>query len=362
MRHAKALIRGFLKRWSIYLLLGPAILSAGSNAPVALASALAGTLVLPLFNAAQDLPWLLPIGLLYALAGTLPVLLTRPLWWPYRWADAERALPLSADAVRRSDRTTAMWMMLPWQCLLLIGCVALGWLDPSRRGPALAWVAGGWASSTACALALSVAWMRWVRHRATRSVLTGAADHGGGRAVTPAQPLAPIATPSVHWTTAYFLLALRRGPARGSARILASGMAATVACGLGTLSTLNVGWPLAALALVALGATGMLRSRSGIDLQPLQQANQHLPIAPRRWRRARTLLILVPTLAGGLALLPGALTTPGLRPGMLLVYVILVGSGCAWEAVALDKTANRTARWLLMLVLTTAISFEMASP
>ena len=133
-------------------------------------------------------------------------------------------------------------------------------------------------------------------------------------------------------------------------------------CGAGTLSsTLGLGWPLTALALFSLIATSMLRARSNLDLLPLRQASENLPLALDRWHRARLALTLIPVTAGLLAALPGTVFAPGLRPFMLLTYLLIVGLGCAWEAAKADKPADRAARWLLTLVLTTAVSSELTS-
>ncbi len=138
----------FLRRWGVYFAIVVLLFSAGSNAPVTIAAALAGTLVWPLRIAAAHGAALIPTTLAYAALGTLPVMLTRPLWWPRRWASAEHALPLAGDVIRRSDRLFALLMMTPWQAVLLIGGIGAWLNDDAGHAAADRWCAlGGWAVS-----------------------------------------------------------------------------------------------------------------------------------------------------------------------------------------------------------------------
>ena len=224
----------------------------------------------------------------------------------------------------------------------------------------MGWVAAPLALSALCALRLSLGWMRRVRHLASepmpprnRSVLQiGTTQRNDPATISP-----------THWISAFFLLALRRGPAIGTAWALVTGVLVVLTCGIGTLSPmLGLGWPLAVLALAALISTSALRARSSLDLLPLQQATAHLPLPRGRWHRARTALTLIPVIVGLLTALPGMLVAPGLRPLAVLAYVLVVGLGCAWEAAKDDKPSHRAARWLLTLVLAIAIGFEITSP
>jgi len=103
LRFRRAL-RDFFRRLGLSLFVAAAVFGAGSNAPLTAAAAAASLLLWPL-RAAAERDWLIvPATLAYALVGTLPVVLTRPLWWPRHWSDAERALPLPVETIRHSDR------------------------------------------------------------------------------------------------------------------------------------------------------------------------------------------------------------------------------------------------------------------
>lgn len=323
-------------------------------------------LALPLFYASRHIEWLLPALLGYALAGSLPVLLTRPLWWSRRWAAVEQALPLPVATIHRSDRALALWLMLPWHALLVLGSTGLWWTASPALQASANWALGGLILAALCSLRLSLASMQGVRRRTRgRALLT---------AVEPIQsrPPSSLKAPSVtgpalvqpsSWASASIVLAMRHGNARGTARILAASSVATISCGLGTLSSsIDIGVPLAFLAILSLTATGYLRARSEQDLLPLQLASLNLPVAQGRWVRARRLLPLMPVTVGMLSALPGTLATPGLRPLAPLFYVLVLGLGCAWEAARAEKPSHRTGRWLLTLALALAISSEMTSP
>ena len=344
MLRCKAVVSDFLRRWGIYLVAGAAIFGVGSNAPVGAMMGLAGVLVLPLAYAAHQGLWLVPMTVLYALLGLVPVALTRPLWWPRHWAAAERALPLAAGVVRRSDRALALWVMLPWQGVLLLGVAAVWWHEVPSREAHRGWMVVAWALSALGSLALSAMWMQVVRRFASmRSVTRPALRHD--TAASSVVSTIPVMT----WVRALVLLPLWRGPARRSARTLAVGVLLAACCGLGALGWGRaLGWPLAALALVALSATSMLRARVGEELEPIWRAATHLPLQPRDWVRVRRVLVSLPALSGLVLAVPGALRAPGLRWPVLLIYLLVLGVGCVWDAVCAEseRPSSRAARWL----------------
>lgn len=359
MLMCKAVVGEFLRRWGIYLVAGAAIFGAGSNAPLAAAMGLAGLLVLPLTYAAHHGVLLVWAAVFYALLGWVPVALTRPLWWPRHWAAAERALPLAAGTLRRSDRVLALWVMLPWQGLLLLGVAAVWWHETPSLDAHRWWMVLAWAMSALGSLGLSTAWMRAVRYLASVRSSKGHVMAGGVMRGAVASAIKPTA-----WFLALLFLPLVRGPAKRSAGTLIGGVLLAAGCALCALWTgIGLGWSLAALALVSLGATSMLRARTREELSPLLRAAAHMPLPLRDWARARTLLVLTPVACGLVAVLPGALRAPGLRSPVLWIYLLVLGLGCVWDAAAAEaeRPSSRVARWLFSLALAIAIGSEVTA-
>ena len=216
MRHAHSLLLGFLRRWGVYLGVAAMVIGAGTNSPVAIVEGATVALALPLFESALRGPgWCLAALLAYALAGALPVLLTRPLWWPRRWAEAERALPLDAAELRASDLRVQAWVMLPWQVLLAAGVASLCWRDPATLHAVRAQALAGWALTLPSAALLGNAWMRRVRQAARPRV--GAVAGSQRASATGLPPALPRAR---HWLGPLLWWPLWRGPAQRSGQRL----------------------------------------------------------------------------------------------------------------------------------------------
>ncbi len=356
----RAALTDFLRRWGIYLTIVVVLFSAGSNAPVRIALALAGLLVWPLRFAAAHGLVLVPMTLAYAVVGTLPVVLTRPLWWPRQWAAAEHALPLAVDAIRRSDRLFAVLTMVPWQALLLIGGIG-AWLAEAGAdaGAERWWAFAGWAASAAGSLQISLLWMRVVRRRA---VATGTTPARTLRHRGPARPRTPIRPLDAR--RALVLVPVTRGIARRSLLALTAGSSAAVAGAVAPQAVgLAIGWTFAFAALAVLCATSVLRTGTLLELRPLWQDQPHLPLDAQACERARLTVTLLPLIAGGVACLVVATigATP-LRPQVCALYGVVVVAGCVFEALTPPtmSPSDHAARWMLTLVAALAFASEIS--
>ena len=346
LRFRRAL-RDFFRRWGLYVLIAAVVFGAGSNAPLAVVAGAASLLLWPLRAAAEQGLAIVPMTLAYALVGVLPVALTRPLWWPRRWAASERALPIAPETIRRSDRLFCALVMAPWQGLLVAGAAGLALHGEAGR------LLAGWAAATAGSTVLSLRWMRFVRDRAA----------GPTRGRETASPARTIAAPirSRGSRRALVLLPLVRGRANTSAAVFVASMLATTASA-SLVAWTPVGWSLALLAATALVATSLLRSRTHNELRPLWHEQRHLPLDTAACDRARRLLVLAPAASGivvGLAVL--AASALPLRPLVLCGYASALALGCGIEArsTAVMQPTDHAVRWLLTLVVAIAFGSEV---
>lgn len=347
----------FFRRWGLYLAVAIVVFGAGSNAPLSVTAAAASTLLSPL-RAAADRGWLIvPATLVYAVIGALPVVLTRPLWWPRHWADAERALPLAARTIVRSDRLFGGIVMLPWQALLLSGWIAIAVNQDTGHDAVHRWLAvAAWVAAAGGSLILSLRWMHHVRSRAAGPIATS---------FMRPRPIAVRArtTRPLRVHRALLMLPLARGRANVSAGLLTTGCVMTITCAmLATWTPVPTGWALASLALAALVATSLLRSRTTRELRPLWHDQRQLPLDVRACDRAQRGLVLVPALSGICAgLVASAWSTGSVRPTVLTLYVVVLAVGCVLESIDTEdmKATNHAARWILMLALAIAFGSEV---
>lgn len=358
------------------------VLVAGADSAWQIATTALGGLVAPLLHAALlPLQWL-ALTALYGVVCTLPVWATRPLWWPRRWAEAERALPVAPAELRASDHRMLGWLLLPVQGLLWAGMGVLAW-ERGRAAPgALAWAALALTLSGLAAVLMGAAWMQHLRrqqgvlhdttHPPTQAwpwaVFKHRASNGSGlRPTRHARHPCHTHEALLHrtaWPVALLWWPLWRGQASRTARGLVLASAATPALAAAPLATPTAtAWWLAALALVALAATAWLRARSEAELQTRWPQLCHLPIAPGRWRAARRGLVLAPVLLAftvGLLLTGPLLLTQSARPLVLLAYWSALLVGCWFEALTPPTDASQhAARAVLSLVLALALGSEV---
>jgi hypothetical protein len=381
MRRCRVALAAWLHRWGAYVVATGLLLAVGADSPLAVLGAAVGALVLPLFQAATpaaggsaDGQALLLMGTAaYALIGALPVVMTRPLWWPAGWAMAEHALPLAPQTLRQSDRRLLAWLVLPWQALLWLGAAALLANNPALadRHGALALLALAMAGAGAAVLGLC--WMQRVRQRALRWPDTAAlrpawprhaaspslAALAGPPAAQAQRWLPPPRRHGLGWRHALLWLPLWRGLARRTAHALLVGGLATPALAAAPLAApAATGWWLAALALVALGSTALLRARSRDELAALWQGCRSLPLAPAQLDRSRRRLTLAPALAATLLAAPTLLHV-GARPLVALGYLAMLLLGCTLESrPPPPEPSHHASRWLLSLVLAIVLGSE----
>ena len=355
-RFATALV-DFFRRWGAYCAVVIVVFSAGSNAPLTIALAAAAGLVGPLRIAAEHGWAIVPATAAYALAGALPVVCTRQLWWPRHWAEAERALPLAAATLRRSDRRFAVLVMLPWQGALAAGVLGglVGAGSPIDRG---AVTLAAWFVSACGSLHLASLWMRSVRRAA------GSHPDRGLRRPAIDRPRGVPAWRVLGATRALLILPLVRGRATRSAAALVLGTFATSACATGPLwPPVPTGWSLALLALTALIVTSWLRACTTRELQPLWQENRQLPLSPRKCELGRTAIVLIPVVVGVLICIACATGAARLvRPNVLAAFAVVLAGACAVEATttATLEPTHHAARWVLLLAVVVAFGSEVA--
>ena len=345
----RALLLDFARRWSIQCAVAAALFGAGSNAPLTIVAALPNALLVPMCLAAEQGWWVVPALVGYALVGALPVVMTRRLWWPRHWADAERALPIPPDTLRRSDRRFAAMVSSPWQALLLIGAVD----GIVHRGADASSAVAGLVVAASGSWALAVRWMRFVR-RHSRS--------RGAVASRPRGPLHRLAVRESGATRALLVLPMRRGRATRTATALVVGILVTTASSVVRgVVPIPVGWWLALLAVLSLVATSVLTASTRHELQPLWREHRELPMDSRACERARSSLILIPVLAGLAVATITALGEP-IRLPVFTAYCAVLASGCAIEAITPEtmEPMNHAARWVLMLSLFVAFGSEVA--
>ena len=388
-RHARVLLARWLRRWAVFIATGLLLLAAGADSAWQIAATALGGLVAPLLHAARQPAGLLPlaglIGLvgIYALLATLPVLATRALWWPRRWAEAERALPLAPAELRASDHRVLRWLVLPVQGLLWAGMAVLVGEHGRAAPAALAWAACALVLSGLASALLGAAWMHHLRRQQgvlhgagparhwavfMRPALKGSLQHRG-------QPPHASQPSSTHhtglaalrrtpWPLALLWWPLWRGQASRTARgLVLAGTAMPALAAAPVAAPAATGWWLAALAMVALATTAWLRSRSEAELQARWPRLCHLPIAPGHWQAARRGLVLAPVLLAftvGLLLTGPLLLAQGARPLVLLAFAA-VWLGSAWlEARPAPADAgHHAARAVLSLVLCMALASEV---
>jgi hypothetical protein len=341
----------FVRRWATYLVVAVLVLSAGAVGFVDIVMAAAAWLVLPLFYAASQGAWLLSATLLQAAVGGAAVWGMRQLLWPTAWAEAERALPLSPAQTWRSDALVVLLALSPLLLLWALGAASLlaqhpAWLRPVRWRALVALVV-----ASAASVALGVALLQRLRSAPRVATL---------RPATAAR-VATAISGRLHWSLAVLCMPLWRGPARrtGLALLWGTGLVLLPAVAI-ALTPRGVGWWLAALALLALLVTTRVNHLAREELLPLQQACEVLPLAAARIEHARASLGLWPLLLALLALCAALWHVPGLRPAVLMVFVLTtLGSSVAEVLSAPAKADVKAGRWLFSLVLGVCVATEV---
>ena len=374
LRWCAAAMRAFVARWGLYGLVAAALIGAGSDSPVASVAGVAAWTVLPLFQAASQAGPLAGVVLLQSMLGGLLVWAMRPLLWNPRWRPVERALPLAAPVLRRSDAAVVALGLLPLLALYGVGAAAWWVQRPAWLLP-WAWQAGaGWV------LMVAGSWLAgWAVMRAWRRAGPGpwpprgptpAAGPAGGRPISNApahrrrrQPGPGVLRRPQAW---WWALALWRGPARrtGVTALLGGlGLAGWVLAGTawGPTSGLAAwqGWWLAGFAGLGLVVSTRVNQLSRAKYQPLIDACAVLPLSRQALSAQRALWALLP-LGLPLALLAALLPWPGLRVPLALAYLAANAAASAWEvAWPASDPAARASRWGVWLVLLVALASEV---
>lgn len=411
MRWCRAALRAFLRRWGAYLATGAVVIVAGMPGSLAdavtVVRALCAWLVLPLFSAVVEPAWAVPATLLQAVATAGLVWGMRPLLWPEKWAEAERALPLSQRDTIASDAVVVALGLAPAASLYAIGAQALiandpAWLHAFRARAVLAL---GVALVAAVALGVGLlqglrfprrhpSWRyRWLTgddrlcHPRLGNGLRGPGRNlrAGSVRVTqspraapagadaPSQPaehgasskrIEPVtaALASVHTGALRVLVwwPLWRGPAKRSGRALCVGLVSLCCPALGMLRWPHgAGWWLGAYALIALIMVTRVNGLMRLELGAWQEACAPLPLRAATLRRSREWMALSPLLSSAWLLL-ACLPHAGVRPGVLAVYLVVCAGSCFVEVrSAAPDAAAKSSRWLFCIALMLALASEV---
>ena len=359
MRHCRAALLEFLRRWSVYLVVGAAVLAVGGSAGGAALAAAVAWSVLPLFRAVSAGDGVVVTIALQATLGAWVVLGLRGMLWPKRWALAERALPISRPHVLGSDVVVVLWSLSP---LFLVYAVGAGvWVgrDPAwlhgDRGlafMALALVVAGSVASGVIGLhVLRREPGRNGRSRSAQRSLPGVRGHGPRTS----------AAPALSWPRAVVWMPLWRGAARRTGRALCVGTAALVTPAVATMVWPDAAsWWLAGHAVIAMSVIGRLRSLSHAELEPLRVASLSLPIVQASMLRRRHGLITAPVWVS-LGIFVFSLQPSLTRVPVFLLYAVACVACSAIVARAANADAVGVAsRWLLCVVVLVAIASEVS--
>lgn len=360
MRWCGQALAAFARRWGVHLLVAAAVAGAGTVGFVQIIGGVAAWLVLPLLYAAGHGAWLAPAVAAQALLGAGCVWGTRSLLWPPHWGESERALPIAPSQRLLSDITVTAVALVPLGVLYAFGLASVLAHDPpwlrSTRGLAL----GALLAAVLSSVALGVA----VLQRLRRPTVGRAPTQDGRVASAPiGAPALRVASGPVRWPRALVWLALRRGPARRTGRAALWGATALLlpVAALGRWPA-GVSWCLAATSVLALAVAGRVGQLARLELAPLVQACDALPLSGTRVLRAGLGLALLPPglglagLAAVLALGPPA----GFRLPVFAAWVAVCAGCCAIEVLAAPTDAQtRSGRWLVSLVLCICLATEV---
>jgi hypothetical protein len=378
-------LRAFVRRWLVYVLVAAAVFGAGAVGFVHIVMGAAAWLVLPLFYAASQGPWLLPAWALQTLFGLALIWGLRHLLWPLAWAEAERALPIEPTHSKRSDAVVVAIALLPLLVLYAAGAAALigqdpPWLRPSRGHALLALVAsavatlwlGVWLlqrqrrAKRGHALATAPLGARAGRAKVTETVATAAASS----LASAASAVIAVSAVSARWASGHqvwclLCLPLWRGPATRSGQALALGTLALAAPALGLASSrVGAGWWLAAFASLALLVATRVNHLLREELTPLLQACAPLPLSTSLLHKVRAslglwpLLLMLPCLWLVLQFLPTS--AQHLRPVVWVGFVLACLGSAAWEVFSAPAPAQAKApRWLFCLALCVALASDV---
>lgn len=358
-----SVLRRLARQWLIYLVIGLALLGAFSpGAGTSMAAMLAWS-VLALFQAAsQGLGAGLLTAALHSLVGGVLILALRPVLWPARWAETERALPLTRRDLRVSDAAVVALALLPLWVVYTVGAAA--WLAPPPQ-----WLRGHEAAAvwmTFVSMALSQLLGMLVLQSMRRPARQARPDDGATAVRHGWLPLPRRQHPG--WALLYW--PMLRGPARRTGRWLLGLtlvlllLELVMARGRWRVAGVDgASWCLAVWCLVSLAGSSRLQALIQRELAPLHEASVSLPLSAGQllwWRRG---LGLLPLLVG-LCMLPLAwwFSAAAIKPLVagLFWLVSLLGHAWQWGGQAPAATPqNQVVRWILTLVLMVALASEV---
>ena len=364
MRWCRAALLAFMRRWGVYLVVGAMAAAAGSSGAVTSVRALCAWLVLPLFRATAEPLLVVPAVLLQAMLGGALVWGMRAMLWPFRWAAAERALPIARLDTVLSDAVVVALGLSPLVLLYAVG--AQTWIarDPAWLHPVLLRALIALCVAVVVSLALGAGVLQFLRRAAP-----GRPRGAPGRPAPANEIGAPprlghaAASPALvdaGWLRVLLWWPLWRGPARRSGRALFWGSVALCAPSIGLLVWESAAsWWLAAYAVLALLVTTRLSGLAGSELIDLMHACEPLPLSPRRLRRGRELLALAPLPLSSLLML-ACLPLAAVRPHVLAAYGLACFASCFVEVrSAPTDPAAKASRWLFCVALMLAFASEV---
>ncbi|XVJ70035.1 MAG: hypothetical protein HEQ39_10520 [Rhizobacter sp.] len=356
----RVVLMSFLRRWAVYLAVVAVLFAAGSVGAWSSVTALAAWLVLPLFYATAHPVYLLPVLLIQTLLHAGLIWALRSLLWFEPWAEAERALPLAAADLRRSDGIVVLLVMAPLFSLYALGATTLWITDPAWlhdvRWSALGMLLAMMMGAAAVGLTLLHSWRRPPRIAAAVRRVALVAEAHQGRALVGL----PGMLTAVSVNKAMLLLPLVRGPARRAGKGMCGGGVLLCAPALGLWWAPHAApWWLAAFALLSLVVTTRVHTLARDQLEPFWLACCMLPMSMKRLRLWRAMCVLSPLALGALWLLV-SLPPTGVRWLVFAAYGLIVFLGSAWVVCSGPELASSAAsRWLLFLTLSVALATEV---
>jgi hypothetical protein len=355
LRWCGAALAAFLRRWAVHLVVACAVLGAGTTSFVAAVVAAAAWLVLPLFYAAVHGPWLILATLVQSLFGAACVWGLRTWLWRPRWAEAERALPITQRARLVSDLVVVALALLPLILLFALGAASVLAHDPAWLRPHRIRALAALASAVALSVALGVRILRGMRRQPRWPGPMPAAARGVD---PPADTL--LSGFPLHWPRALLWQPLWRGPARRSGRALWLGSLVLLAPALAMWGWRGAAsWWLAAFALLMLLVVTRVNALAREEFAGLIESCADLPLAPSVLHRARSAMALLPLLPS-VPLLVAGLPLAQVRPGVLAAYAAACLASAVAEVFAAPTTAaDKSSRWLFSLVVCVALASEV---
>jgi hypothetical protein len=316
-------------------------------------------LVTPIFYATVHPIWLPPVLVAQTLLAVGLMWGLRSLLWFGPWAEAERALPLPAGELRRSDSVVVSLALAPLAGVCVLGAITFWSNDPPWLQGFRGWALGVLALWLLASVVLSVLLLQFLRRPLIADATARRALRALQRDLTGAS-IKAWQLPSMPMIQALLLLPLCRGPARRAGfGLCGSGVILCIAVlGLWLLPQ-AASWWLAAFAALSLTLTTRVHGLARDALEPLWMACTMLPLSVNRLRRWRAGVVLLAPLSCGF-LLWTVLPVEGVRWLVFTAYGGVLVLGHVLIVCNLPGRPSTVAsRWLFFAAVAVALATEV---